>query len=424
MRIGIQTWGTEGDIRPLAALAAGLSTEGHEVTLVATSVENKNYAHLGTTSGFRVQHAGQRRLSPRVLNNTIAKILGTVNPLRQLEHILVHLFDPVVEEMLEAAYGLAADNDLVIGHFLVHPLVLAAEKHRRPHITVATVPLLPSMYFAPAGMPDFRATNEWIWAVAKFLINAQMGKRVNGLRKREGLPAVRQIMHRVWASPVLNLIAVSPSLCESPPDWEERHCLSGFLNLPASADPWRIPSDLQNFFKAGPPPVFMGFGSMTTFADRRRLETATRIMCDAAVTAGCRAIVQSNWDGIENIPKTPDIYQLTDAPHLDVFPRCAMVVHHGGAGTTQSATLAGCPSIVVPHAVDQVFWASKLRRIGIAPRQLLMRRLTVNRLTKRIRQVIGDPAMKRRAEQLGEKMKNENGVETAIKHIEKAVKAH
>ena len=36
MKIGLQAWGSEGDIQPFTALAAGLVKAGHSVTLVVT----------------------------------------------------------------------------------------------------------------------------------------------------------------------------------------------------------------------------------------------------------------------------------------------------------------------------------------------------------------------------------------------------
>jgi sterol 3beta-glucosyltransferase len=46
MKIGIQTWGSNGDVRPLLALADGLQKAGHQVTLVVSSIDNQNYAAI------------------------------------------------------------------------------------------------------------------------------------------------------------------------------------------------------------------------------------------------------------------------------------------------------------------------------------------------------------------------------------------
>ena len=44
---------------------------------------------------------------------------------------------------------------------------------------------------------------------------------------------------------------------------------------------------------------------------------------------------------------------LTWAPYDHVLPRCKIIIHHGGMGTTHSAVIHGVPQIVVPHAADQ-----------------------------------------------------------------------
>ena len=141
-------------------------------------------------------------------------------------------------------------------------------------------------------------------------------------------------------------------------------------------------------------------------------------MVDAARIAGWRAIIQSGWEMITDIPEDPDVYRISPAPHRYLFPHCAAVVHHGGAGTTQSAMLYGCPSVVVEHFGDQIFWGRELRRLGIAPRLLHRRSVTPEKLARAIRTVLDSPDMKNKAEKIGKDMKNEDGVERAVELLE------
>ena len=48
-----------------------------------------------------------------------------------------------------------------------------------------------------------------------------------------------------------------------------------------------------------------------------------------------------------------------------LFPRVAAIVHHGGAGTTTAAALAGTPQAVVPQIDDQHYWAERVQQVGI-----------------------------------------------------------
>jgi sterol 3beta-glucosyltransferase len=101
-----------------------------------------------------------------------------------------------------------------------------------------------------------------------------------------------------------------------------------------------------------------------------------------------------------------------------LFPRCAAVVHHAGAGTTHTTLAAGAPSVPVPHVSDQFGWADDLQRLGVAPRALPRRALTAPRLAARIRSVLATPPMKQRAVAMAARMKDDDGVKTAVRMIE------
>ena len=94
------------------------------------------------------------------------------------------------------------------------------------------------------------------------------------------------------------------------------------------------------------------------------------------------------------------------------------MVHHGGAGTSHAATLAGVPSVVVAHTEEQRFWGNQLRRIGTAPVPLRRHGLTARALAGRLSQVLHSDTMKDRAQAAAEAMRDEHGVATAAVLIE------
>jgi UDP:flavonoid glycosyltransferase YjiC (YdhE family) len=94
------------------------------------------------------------------------------------------------------------------------------------------------------------------------------------------------------------------------------------------------------------------------------------------------------------------------------------VVHHGGAGTSQAATVAGCPSIVVEHASDQPLWAGILQRMGIAPRPLHRWSVTAAKLARTIKKVVAAQDMAEKATAIGNRMQQEDGLGRAVKLIE------
>jgi UDP:flavonoid glycosyltransferase YjiC (YdhE family) len=51
---------------------------------------------------------------------------------------------------------------------------------------------------------------------------------------------------------------------------------------------------------------------------------------------------------------------LNFAPFDHVLPRCKLMIHHGGMGTTHYAIVHGLRQIVVPHAADQRIQAQRV----------------------------------------------------------------
>jgi hypothetical protein len=122
MKIGIQTWGTEGDVRPFIALAGGLSAAGHDVTLVVTEISNKRFNDYGEQLDFAIRHVGHIDYGEMRVKQLAATVFNTRNPFKGGNIIFSNFFGPVREDMLAAARSLCAENDLVIGHFFVYPL--------------------------------------------------------------------------------------------------------------------------------------------------------------------------------------------------------------------------------------------------------------------------------------------------------------
>lgn len=416
MKIGLQTWGSDGDINPFIALAGGLAGAGFEVTLAITAAERKDYAQYAERLGFRLKPVAYIAKDDAEMTLFSERMRAVKTPLGQAKFILQEMFEPNVEALYATARELAAENDVLVGHFALHPLQLAAAKAGKPYATVTlNHGAIPSRYFPPTLAPDLGpGLNPWLWRLALALLDRATLPGINRLRLREGWPAAKT-GREVLESPSCNLIAVSPAFCPKPPDWGENQHVTGFLALPDKARPWAMPDGLKRFLEKGPPPVYLTFGSMLGVErDAGRIAETTRLLVGAAKASGCRAIVQSRWESVLDIPEDPGVYPLGPAPHSHVFPHCAAIVHHGGAGTTQTASLYGKPQIIVAHIADQYFWADYLRRPGVAGRRLDRRGVTAKSLGRAVRAVLDAPGMASRARALGEQLAKEDGVGNAV----------
>lgn len=420
MRIGIQTWGSEGDIRPLIALAGGLSSAGHDVTLVATDIEDRDYSRLAKKLGFTIYHLATPVISsPEELERIGFEIISKANPIQQSIAITEHLFRPVEETMYRAALNLCADSDVVVGHYFHHPVRIAAEKTGVPEVSVLLAHnMIPSRHVCPVGLPDL---GKWsyplLWKIVRGIVNRSFLKPVNELKLKEGLLPYSDAMTEAWVSKRLNLVAVSPVLCTRQDDWGEHHRICGFFNVPTEEGAWQMPETLREFLDNGPPPVYMHFGSLMPKSGEER-GALFDLFLEAAEQAGCRAIIQVNHEESGSLNGNDRVFYCPPVPHSEVFRRCAAVVHHGGAGTTQSAVRAGAVSVVVAHAAEQSFWGLELKRLGMAPSLLIRRKLTAGALAKQLRVVLDTPSMKENTLRAAQQMEREHGVRRAVELIE------
>jgi UDP:flavonoid glycosyltransferase YjiC (YdhE family) len=104
------------------------------------------------------------------------------------------------------------------------------------------------------------------------------------------------------------------------------------------------------------------------------------------------------------------MFTVGEVPHSILFPRTAAVVHHAGAGTTAAGLRAGVPAVPVPVQFDEGFWAARLVALGVAPGTLSPRGLRAERLAPALVRATTDPAFRRRARNLAERLSAEDGV--------------
>lgn len=420
MRVGIQTWGSEGDIRPFVALGHALASRGHDVEMLYTEVSDRRYEAAAQALGFTARAVASPIIkSEAELYEVGLKIINTRDPLQQGLLISKHMLEPVIREMYDAGLELAKRSDLLIHHFILHSARAVAELTNTPAITVAFAPMLvPSREITPQGLPRLGTWGNVIgWKIARAAVNFTLLKDVNRLRRQLGLRPFRDLMDEGWPSSRLHLIASSPAFLPRPADWPSSIQMCGFLALPSHEHEPLAP-EVEAFLSRGPSPVFMGFGSLMPMGGSDHLTETIGIFASAARQAGQRAIIQADIDR----PVTDDVLFVRRTPHAQVYPRCAAVVHHAGAGTTHSTLRAGVPSITVPHVSDQFAWSADLRRLGVAPAPLRRTKWSANGLAARISEVVGNPRMKAAALDVQKRMASDDGPATAAAMIERAMR--
>lgn len=404
MRITLLTLGTRGDVQPFVALGAGLRQAGYNVTIVTAE----------QFAGF----VGSHGLDFAPIDRSFLDMLDTPAGKSAFEGgsrlQLIRQSMTVMRRVIQDSWAGAQGADAIIYHQKILAGYHIAEKLEIPAMIAMPIPVYPTRAFTnpilPMDLPA--AINRASYAAnaggkAPFMgmIN-QFRQETLDLRPRgrfeseERLPGGRLI-------PVLH--AYSPAVVPMPPDWPENVTATGYWFLDGEPG-WLPPADLLDFLDAGPPPVYIGFGSMVTKDPVGKMALIT----DALHRAGQRGVVAAGAVGRDTIRQSESIYILDQAPHDWLFPRMAAVVHHGGAGTTAAGLRAGVPSVLAPFFGDQYFWARRVQALGAGPAAVPQKKLTVGSLAAAIHSAVTDESMGRNAQEISHIIRTEDGVGRAV----------
>ncbi len=408
MKIAVVTYGTEGDTRPLSALCRALMDDGHDARLLADAATLGSAAALDVPASALSGDIRQALMPGEALSTAVRRKGGFHDTTRALAAIANANTTAWMREVVDASEGCDA---IIVSGLAAFVGLSVAEYRGIPAIGAGFIPITPTAGFPSPFLPpdkvprclhraSHRLVNGLLWRAFRKTTNAARAS-VCGLPPRGS----------VWTDHPM-LYGVSPNLLSQPDDWPRNAFACGQWSL---ADPaWTPPPALEAFLAAGECPIYVGFGSMSGFDP----DHLARLLIDAV--GGRRALFYPGWSGMDASSMPENIFVIGDTPHRWLFPRTSMVIHHGGSGTTHSAARAGVPSIVVPFAGDQFFWADRLRQLGVAGAPVNGRRLQRQTLERGI--AFAERAdVKARSAALGARMAAENGLEYAVAVIERLV---
>ena len=345
MRVLLSTCGSRGDVEPLVGLAMRLRALGAEARMCAPP----DFAEW--LAGFGLP------------------LVPTGPPVREVIHGSVR---PSEADLLQRAVKLPAAQfgtvaaaaegcDAVVAVGLMQVATRSVAEKLGIHYVYANYPpvSLPSPHHPPLPFPGLPfppdvTDNRVLWGRDAQGWNALFRAPLNAHRASVGLSPVDDVRDHIFTGHPW--LAADPTLgpCPETPDLDVLQ--TGAWILP---DERPLPADLVAFLEAGPPPVYVGFGSM------RVPENIARVAIEAVRAQGRRVLLSRGWAGLALIDDRDDCLAVGEVNLQALFGQVAAVVHHGGAGTTTTAARAGAPQVLVPQAVDQPYWAGRVTELGI-----------------------------------------------------------
>jgi UDP:flavonoid glycosyltransferase YjiC (YdhE family) len=403
MRVLLAPHGTRGDIQPMLALGVALRARGHAPVFSVPS----SFVDWVRANGFEASSNGvdiqAEMRSPDANLDSVRWMFG------RLKEQTARMFEPIAD---------ASDGaDVIVGAGAQLVTASIADLRKVPHAMVAFCPCAMPTAAAPPPTVKTQVLPPWVnrllWQLGIPVADALLRGTINRGRAALGLPSIGGPLTHISDS--LVIVSADPQL--APPALDS---LPSVVSTDAMifVEPHTPDPRVEAFLNQEPAPLYIGFGSMVASRAQRLAEHAIA----ATRAVGRPAIVAGGWAALERfVADADDLLTIGPTPHRAILPRVAAVIHHGGAGTTTAAASAGVPQVLVPHLLDQFYWAHRVERLGVGPRGLPASLLTADVLADRLDAAINDPGIRKRAAALGPAVAARNGAGAVVDHLERLV---
>jgi len=418
--ISFLTYGTRGDVEPFLALAHHFYDLDYEIRFCAPSdfkslIEEQGFDYAPTTL-TPIRSLVENPILQDLMHFNVFKIKKTLANLHEFTHeTIVDTIPRAIDKQGKVK------TDLIIAHCGLPIACDVAEHLKVPLVYVSPVPAV-----ATSTFPTVPLTKSWGYFNKATYLPIRYGRSFTPslykeARKGMGLPPISRFQRCFYLNgqPVPIIHAFSQHLIPRPHDWPDHAYVTGSLFLDKEASNWQPEPDLVHFLDAGPPPIYVGFGSMITGQAKNMVDS----VLSAAEHTKQRILLSKGWAEL-SLSSFADkeflannVFLLGNVPHHALFPMVKAVVHHGGAGTLAAGLRAGKPTLVCPFGFDQPWWGAQVKRQKLGPAPLPQKQLTKETFSKAFADLVNNPIYAENAKNLGIAMAPEQGVKKAAQTI-------
>lgn len=417
MKVSIITVGTRGDIQPYIALGLGLKKNRYDVQIITAQNEKEFVENYGLNF-YPLSVDIQKLMDSGDLDdmakgdNPIKFMISHFKGTKGLNKLMIKTQAEIWEGCQNA--------DLIIYHPGMPIGFFIAQEQRKISVMANPFPIIatkdyPSLLFytGPRFGRLYNLFNHFLfdklfWSLSKPALLTFWKKEIKSKMNFSTSPIKQQIESGM---PVIN--GYSGHLFQQSKDWAKNIHTTGSWIIENEPN-FTPPTDLLNFIENGKAPIYIGFGSMKNI---NNFIITFEIIIKALEKTGQKAVVGLGWSNLnytEPVPK--NIYLVEAIAHTWLFPKMKLVIHHGGAGTTATGLTAGKPTIIIPHNADQPAWGQRVFELRVGSKPIRKTNLTAENLATAIDFAL-QPNIIENAKQLGQILRDENGVNKAVNII-------
>lgn len=401
MKIVLATCGSRGDVQPMIAISLALKSGGHDVLLLGPPEK----AQWARKLGCPYMEFGQ---DVTAFLNQIESSISFRSSISFISFVRRE-----VETQFKVLPQIIKNADLVVGSSLMFGLSSVAEVMKIKYRYVIFTPQIFPSSFHPFLTIKTQNLPKWCnrlsWELIRVIDKFNLTFLINKYRKKMEIAPLDDTWEHILGR---NTIATCDrQVVKVPPDVKPDFIQTGYPHLNLSD---KSQSDLDLFLANGAKPIYAGFGSMPPKEQNKTIP----ILVKAARNFGKRIIITKFWNEDSLYQSCNDVFFLKNYPHLKLFPKMAVVIHHGGAGTTATAAISGVPQIIVPHILDQYYHGQKIYLSKLGPKPVWRSKLSVAKLSKALEQCLLSPVIQKKAKTTGILIDQDKSLKMIVNAIE------
>ena len=348
------TIGSAGDVNPFIGIGQNLIKRGFRVVLITSQY----FESQACSAGLEFFGLGSSEDYQSIIQDP-----DLWDPKKGFKVFAEQVVFPIMEPAYEIIAGFDPSKTILVAQGQFFAAHIAHEKFGFPFITIHLQPAaFRSVYefpLSPVSLPPL-VIRGLFSLIDALVLDRLFAPQINHFRQRLNLPPVKKVFGSWMHSPQKTLGLFPDWFARLQPDWPPQTQLTSFVYYDKQSGNEDFPDRLEEFIRAGSPPIVFTAGTAMKHADQFFLD------CIEA----CQLLDQRGILLTQHPEQLPDelpqgIQQFAYLPFSKLLPRARALVHHGGIGTTAQAIAAGIPQVIRPMAHDQPDTAARVEKLGI-----------------------------------------------------------